>query len=109
QLALGGAACLVLALAREGEPVPRLGKRDEVRAPAGSMGGQHRADTIPVGVGADDDVVRAYALEHGDLGVPRQAVDRQTQLLNRRWASPSHRVHRLAEPTEALPGRARPI
>ena len=35
-----------LARAAEGEPVPRLGERDEARPAAGAVGGEHRADPV---------------------------------------------------------------
>ena len=49
----------------------------------------------PSAVRADDDLVRAHALEHRDPGRPRQAVDRQPQVSDRRLAPCSHRVRRL--------------
>jgi hypothetical protein len=73
-----------------GEAVPRLRERDEVRAAAVAVGGQHRADpALPVGVGADDDLVRADACEHGRAGALGEHVDGEAEIVVRR---PSHRL-----------------
>ena len=73
---LGGAAALR-------EAVPRVGKADEVRAPAGAVGGEHRADALAIAVGADDDVVGGQALEHGHARGARQTLDGQTEVVDR--------------------------
>ena len=63
-------------------------KRDEARAAAVAVGGEHRADAAAaVGVGADDDRVGADPLEHRLAGPGRQAVDCGSQ--------PADRVARL--------------
>ena len=60
--------------AREG--VPRAGEREEARAAAVAVRGEHRADAaVAVGVGADDDRVLADAVEHGPPRALRQPVD----------------------------------
>jgi hypothetical protein len=92
QLALGGTAGSRLALAAEGDPVPRLRERDQARPAAVAMRRQHRADALIGGVGADDDVVGRNALEHGDPRVARQAVDGPPEVCNGRSAPGSHRV-----------------
>lgn len=53
-----------------GEAVPGVGEADEVRPTPVAMGGEHRADPVPGGVGADDDVVGGDAREHRLAGVP---------------------------------------
>ena len=51
------------------EAVPRLGEGDEVRAPAGAVRGEHRADAaVAVGVGAHEDPL---AGEHARRASPR--------------------------------------
>src|SRR5690606_30871725 len=69
----------------DGEAVPRTGERDEVRAAAAAVRGEHRADApIVVGVRADDDLVRADAVEHRDAGLRRKTVDRESEVVDGR-------------------------
>jgi hypothetical protein len=71
-----------------GEAVPRTGERDEAGATAVAVRGEHRADAaLAVGVRADDDVVRADALQHRLARAERQTVDRQPEVLDRRAAA----------------------
>jgi hypothetical protein len=80
QLAPAGAADALGA--REG--VPRAGEREEARAPAVTVRGEHRADAAAaVGVGPDDDLVRADAVEHRPPRALRQAVDCGSQPADR--------------------------
>ena len=94
QLALGGPASPGGLLAAEGDAVPRLGERDQARAPTVAVGRQHRADPLAGGVGADDDVVGREPLQHGDAGVAGQAVDRLSQVVDGRSAPGSHSLCR---------------
>src|SRR5207302_9319624 len=80
-LALAGAA---RATAGAGVSVPSPREAEEIGAAALAMRGEHRADAaLAVGVGADDDVVGAHAIEHRDAGRDGQAIDRLAQLLDR--------------------------
>ncbi len=67
------------------EAVPGLGERDEVGAPAAAVCAEHRTDAAgAVGVGAHDDAfLRLYTLEHRPAGGERQAVDGQSEALDR--------------------------
>jgi F420-dependent oxidoreductase-like protein len=57
------------------------------------MGGEHRADAaVAIRVGADDDLVGLDALEHGDPGPSRKAIDRGAQGLKWWAATFCHRV-----------------
>jgi hypothetical protein len=88
-LAAGGAADA----ARAGEAVPRAREREQRRAAAVTMGGEHRADAaVVVGVGADDDRVGPDAVEHRLARGHRQGVDGAAEVGDR-VALPSHGGH----------------
>ncbi len=76
-----------------GEAIPRVRERDEARAAAVAVRGEHRADPAgAVAVGADDDLVGANAFEHRLARAHRQAVDGKAQVVDRRVVPCSHRV-----------------
>jgi hypothetical protein len=94
QLPPGGSPRLA---ARPREPVPRFGKRDEVRAPATAVRRQHRAHAaLTIDVRAHDDPLGARdPLEHRFARSHRQAVDRQTQIFDRPTGVMMTICHRL--------------
>jgi len=80
-----------------GEPVPRPRKREEGCGRSVSMCRQHRAHAaLAVDVGTGDDPLAApNPVEHRPARRGRQAVDRQTQVLDESRAVVAASCHRL--------------